>query len=157
MRLRRPEVAAFGSDRSWAFELSPDELWDRLTDVGGYRQWWPWLARFQPIGGFQEGARWTCTVTPPLPYDVSFSVLLEQVDPARSVQARVLGDIEGDAHLAIDAVDGGSVARLTSQLAPANPVLRGVGAAARPLVEWGHDWVLDQGRAQFVERGLSAP
>lgn len=154
MKLLPDTTTTFRSDRAWAFGLSPDELWPHLVRLEDYRDWWPWLVRFDPIGGFQAGARWDCTVTPPLPYDVRFSVLLDHVEPERVAAARVVGDIRGDATLTLEATDDGCVARLRSDLAPANPLLRGVGVAARPLIEWGHDWVLDQGRAQFVGRAL---
>ncbi len=154
MTLLHPHPAAFRSDRSWHFAVAPEDLWEQLTVIDDYPRWWPWLERFRAIGGFQAGARWACTVSPPLPYDVSFSVLLEEVDPARSVTARVVGDIEGVAALDLVAAEEGCTARLRSELAPANPLLRRAGAAARPLVEWGHDWVLDQGRRQFVAAAL---
>lgn len=154
MTLLRPRAVSFASDRSWSFEQSPEELWERLTDFADYPSWWPWLRRFRPIGGFEPGARWSCTVAPPVPYDVSFTVLLEQVEPMRSVRAKVGGDIEGDALLSLEPDGGGCSARLTSSLAPASRLLRSVGAAARPLVEWSHDWVLDQGQRQFVESAL---
>ena len=60
------------------------------------------------------------------------------------------GDIVGSARLSVRADgNGGSVARLESLLAPANPFLRGVARVARPVVRFGHDWVLDTGAAQF--------
>lgn len=154
---RAAEVAPFRSDRSWSFAVDTDELWSMLTRVDRYPAWWPWLARFHPIGGFQPGARWSCTVSPPLPYEVHFSVLLDDVDPGRSVRARVTGDIDGDALLTLDAHGDTTTARLRSELAPARPALRRVGGAARPLVEWGHDWVLDQGQRQFVEHAAPSP
>jgi len=67
----------------------------------------------------------------------------------------VSGDVRGSARLTVQSNDGGgSRARLRSDLAPANPVLRSFGLVARPVVEWGHDWVLDQGLRQFVGRAL---
>lgn len=151
-RLHAP--APFRSDRSWSFGVPPEQLWERISDVGDYRAWWPWLTTFSTVGGFGSGARWQCVVSPPLPYEVRFAVLLEHVEPACSVAARVVGDVTGDALLEIDPTGSGCTARLRSELAPAHPVLRSVGAAARPVVEWGHDWVLDQGRRQFVAAAL---
>lgn len=150
----RRDATTFRSDRSWTFALAPDALWERMTAVEEYPSWWSWLERFRPIGGFEPGARWSCTVVPPVPYDVSFSLLIDRVEPMREVRARVVGDIRGEATLTLDEVADGCTARLRSQLAPSSPLLRGVGSVARPLVEWSHDWVLDQGQRQFVERAL---
>lgn len=141
----------FLSDRDWTFELCRDELWERISSFDQYRSWWPWLRRFDPDGGFSAGARWYCEVAPPMPYVVRFTVELDRVDAGGETRATVSGDIRGEAVLTVEDGSGDrSRARLRSRLAPANPMLRSVGRVARPLVEWGHDWVLDQGVRQFV-------
>ena len=146
----------FPSDRTWQFPFDAAELWDRLTAIDEYPQWWPWLRRFDPGSGFAERSRWSCTVAPPLPYVVRFRVDLVEVREAERVIATVTGDVRGDAELTVeDRSDGTSTARLVSQLTPADPVMRRVAALAPPLVQWGHDWVLDQGRRQFVDRSTA--
>ena len=157
MNLLRLAAPTFRSDREWTFDVPPTVLWDRVTSTQDYPGWWPWLERFRPESGFCAGARWHCTVSPPLPYVLRFTVHLDDVDAPNEVTARIDGDIRGDAVLTVEAAPGGSSARVRSSLAPANPLLRGVGTAMRPLVEWGHDWVLDTGRRQFVDRAFSEP
>lgn len=153
MRLRPLSLPGFTSDRSWTFDVSGEALWRRVTATEEYPRWWPWLTEFDADAGFRRGAAWSCTVEPPLPYRVRFVLALETVRPAELVHARVSGDIRGEAELTIDAdrAGAGCVARLRSDLAPANPLLRGVAVAAYPLVLWGHDWVLDSGQRQFVQ------
>lgn len=147
-------AAEVRSDRLWTFDLDADSLWGRMSDLDRYRGWWPWLREFDADGGFGPGARWRCTVAPPLPYVVRFVIDLERVDEGRSVTASVSGDITGEARLDVEPVDGThSRAHLVSHLAPSNPVLRGFARAAGPLVRWGHDWVIDQGRRQFDSNG----
>lgn len=156
--------ASFHSDRRWVFPLDRAGLWDRLTATDDYRAWWPWLRRLDAGAGFVEHERWTCVVAPPLPYTVSFHLDLDRVVPEHSVESTVSGDIGGWARLTLaDGVGdgeggtGGCSARLVSSLHPTNPLLRGVGLVARPLVEYGHNWVLDEGRRQFVERAVTLP
>ena len=148
--------AAFDSDRTWAFTMSAEELWAYITRVDQYSRWWPWLRSFDPGPGLEPGASWRCEVVPPLPYVVRFRLRFDHVDVSREVRASVSGDIRGTARLTLDERgDGTTVASLVSRLAPAHPLLRGFGRVARPLVERGHDWVLDQGQQQFIERGLA--
>lgn len=145
------------SDRSWTFPLDADELWARLTDVEEYPRWWPWLRTFGRDGDFVRGARWECVVAPPLPYVVRFTVTLDRVDERRGAVASVSGDIRGDATLSVaDGTGGTSTARLRSRLTPSDPVLRRAALLVPPVTRWGHDWVLDQGRRQFVERAIRA-
>lgn len=133
-------------------------LWSRISAVEHYRVWWPWLRRFEPGDGLVPAARWQCEVAPPLPYLVRFTITFEQVEEGRGATTIVSGDVEGTAELTLDRLDGGGTsARLVSHLAPASALLRAVGTLARPMVQWGHDWVLDQGRRQFVDRALGQP
>jgi hypothetical protein len=130
-------------------------LWDRLTSTDDYTEWWPWLKGFDAAAGFVRGAEWTCEVDPPLPYTVRFRVHLERVEPAHLVHTTISGDIAGTATLAVTDDGDGSHARLVSELRPTSRLLRGYAVVARPLVEFGHNWVLDRGRSQFVEGALS--
>ena len=44
--------------------------------------------------------------------------------------------------------------RLTAALSPGSPAFRVLATLARPLVTRGHDWVLDTGARQFVDRAI---
>jgi hypothetical protein len=126
-----------------------------MADVGSYRRWWPWLLRLDAGDGLEPGQAWRCTVQPPLPYLLRFTIHLAAVDPPRSAAARVSGDIQGTATIEVVAgADGGSEVRLVSELAPANPFLRSVARFARPVARFGHDWVLDTGASQFRRRAF---
>lgn len=141
------------SDRRYAFAVSPAELWPALTRVEDYRTWWPWLRGFDATA-FDAGEQWECVVQPPLPYSLRFRITLDEVVPAAVVVATVDGDITGSARLDITPTDEGSEVRLVSQLAPRSPILRVIAGAARPIAQFGHDWVLDTGLRQFSARAL---
>lgn len=142
------------SDRTWRFDADAPTLWSALTDVDSYRTWWPWLSRFEAAKGFEPGARWDCTVQPPLPYTMKFTLWLEEVSPCVSADATIAGDIEGTARVSLHPDGAGTVVRLTSDLAPANRFLKQVAWVATPIVRFGHDWVLDTGAAQFRRRAF---
>ncbi len=148
-------VRPFRSDRRWTFDVEPEALWTQLVSTDQYTRWWPWLRRFDGIE-LADGARWRCEVAPPLPYVVRFTIAFDAVEPPHSAVTMIDGDIKGWARLDLLGGPGRTTrARLQSSLRPANPVLVGFGLVARPLVAWGHDWVLDEGRRQFVNRGCS--
>jgi uncharacterized protein YndB with AHSA1/START domain len=143
------------SDRRYRFAVPPRELWAVATAVDHYRAWWPWLRRFE-ADGFETGAVWRCVVQPPLPYTLTFEISLDEVFAPSRVRATIRGDIEGVAELEVRPVGTGSEARLVSQLAPANAMLRTAARLARPAVRFGHDWVLDVGARQFRARAMPA-
>jgi hypothetical protein len=124
-------------------------VWKHIVAVDDYRRWWPWLRRFD-AAGLVAGDTWSCVVQPPLPYAVRFTVTLDEVIDCERVTATIGGEIEGIASLDLTERGDGCEARLVSDLAPANSFLRGVARVARPLVRFGHDWVLDTGAGQFV-------
>jgi uncharacterized protein YndB with AHSA1/START domain len=142
------------SDRRYEFALSPDGLWSQIVDVDAYRIWWPWLRRFDGTN-LAEGEVWRCTVQPPLPYTVRFTVTIDVVEPSRRIAATVAGDVVGSAVLLIEPRHVGCEARLLADLGPDKHALRALSVAARPLVRFGHNWVLDSGARQFRARSAT--
>jgi uncharacterized protein YndB with AHSA1/START domain len=145
----------FSFDRSWTFEVPPAELWGALTDADRYRSWWPWLRRFdtggQPLG---EGTVARCTVRAPLPYALDFTVTVVEMVPERRLVASVAGDLAGPARLEVAEAPEGSRATLAWTVELRAPILRAASRIARPVMEWGHDWVVDSGVRQFRARAL---
>ncbi len=147
------------SDRRHRFPVEPDVLWAAMARVDRYPEWWPWLRRFEGRH-LAVGDVWTCTVQPPLPWTLRFQIEIDEVVPATLVTAVVSGDVRGTARVelaALERADGHPAsceARLVSELAPGNSVLRSVARLARPLVRFGHDWVLDTGARQFRDGAL---
>lgn len=141
------------SDRRYRFAVTPEELWAAIADTQRYRGWWPWLTSFE-ARALVAGDEWRCTVRPPLPYTLRFSVHLDEVAPTTRVAARISGDIEGTARLDIAPSRGGCDVRLTSQLAPSSRPFGLLAQFIRPIARRGHDWVLDTGAGQFGERAV---
>jgi uncharacterized protein YndB with AHSA1/START domain len=141
------------SDRDHDFAVAPDVLWDAMTRVDAYRQWWPWL-RSLDAAALAAGERWEAVVQPPLPYRLRFSIHLDEVSPVQHVVARVSGDISGSARLHLTETPSGSRLRLVSSLEPTHRVLQAVASVAAPVARYGHEWVLDTGLQQFRDRAL---
>jgi hypothetical protein len=143
------------SDRRYQLGATPEELWPVLTRVEDYRRWWPWLRQCD-ARAFEVGSTWRCLVQPPLPYTIEFLLTLTEVEPCRWTTASIEGDIVGTASIDLLPRTGGTEVRLVSHLAPSNPFLRGVARVARPVVQLGHDWVLDTGWRQFDARAMAS-
>ena len=143
------------SDRRFSFDGPPAEVWEAMARTSAYTRWWPWLRGFE-AQGLVTGDVWTCHIQPPLPYFLRFTITLDEVVPEASARATIGGDITGTAEFTlVPDGDGRSEGRLVSDLAPASSVLRAFAVVARPLVVWGHDWVLAEGIRQFKGRGLA--
>ena len=141
------------SNRRYWFEATPEAVWSTLGATGEYRRWWPWLRTFE-ADAMAAGEHWRCTVRPPLPYSVSFTIELQTITPPTTLVARVRGDIAGTARIDLAPLEGGCDVQLTSALAARGRALRVLTAAARPVARFGHDWILDTGARQFAARAL---
>lgn len=141
------------SDRRFAVEAEPDEVWSSLCRPERYRSVWPWLRDFDGTV-LAAGERWWCAVQPPLPYVVRFGLVLHTVVEGERVEADVDGDIRGWARLVVLPAVHGTDLHLVSALEPATTLLRTVLRAAPPVARFGHDWVLDTGARQFRARAV---
>lgn len=142
------------SDRTFHFDADVAQVWAAFERTDDYRSWWPWLRRFEATG-LASGDCWRCTVQPPMPYSLSFSIELIDVVPRTEIAAEVTGDIAGDARLILGAAEaGGTDLRLVSSLEPRRATLAAVTAVAPWVARLGHDWVLDSGRRQFARHAI---
>jgi hypothetical protein len=71
------------------------------------------------------------------------------VAPERCVEVDVSGDAVGPARLEIERTADGSSARLAWELHVERRFLRVGARLARPVLQWGHDWVVTNGVEQF--------
>ncbi len=139
------------SDRHYRFAVGRDDVWAAIADVDGFRAMWPWLRRLD-AGALRAGDEWRCTVQPPLPYSLTFTLAIDDVIERERVAATVGGDITGAAEIDLHDTDDGCEVRLQSQLAPRSRFLQGIAFVAWPVARFGHDWVLDTGAKQFGRR-----
>ena len=143
----------FRFDRSWTFPVPPGELWAVLTRTDDFRRWWPWLREFSG-DGLVAGGRSVCLVRAPVPYTLRFTVVVRALEQGRLVDAVVYGDLAGPARLEVGSNGDGSAARLTWEMELRRPALRAAARSGRPLMEWGHDWVVTNGVKQFLRLAL---
>jgi hypothetical protein len=139
------------TDRTYRYPFTVIELWDRLQRIDAYTTWWPWLREFDGRS-LAAGQVWTCSVQPPLPYAVRFTVAFDDVADGEQIVTTIAGDIGGTATLQLLAGgDDSSRLRLTAVLAPQKRSMLAMSFVARPLVTFGHHWILDTGARQFAE------
>ena len=158
-----PLPGAITTVHRYQVPLGREEVWTRISQVSSYRSWWPWLRSIE-ASALAEGEEWRCEVQPPLPYTLRFRVLIEHIEVALLVRARVLDDVVGVAVLTLEdatpehargGAGAGCIATLHSSLAPGNTALRLLSRFAGPVSRYAHDWVLDSGARQFIARGLA--
>jgi len=157
-------LPVFSFEQRWRFAPAPEEIWAILARTHEYQRWWGWLRSFDapPLA---VGSVAHCVIGPPLPYALRLTIEVVELDPGRRVCTRVGGDLEGTAQMSI-APDAsaptarpgsgvpGSAVSLSWEVALRRPLLVALARIARPVLEWGHDWVVATGARQFEARAL---
>ena len=65
--------------RSFQFEVTPDELWQAISEPQRFEAWWGWLGQLRVDGeGLVDGTVLTGTVSPPVPYRMLVKVRLDE-------------------------------------------------------------------------------
>ncbi len=135
------------------FELLPDELWSRMEEVDRFETWWPWLTQFRlEGGGLNPGTVLHGVVTPPLPYRMRLQVELIRCDRPRAIDARVDGDLAGPAALRLHPEAAGTRVEVTWSVEMRQPAMRLAARVGRPLLQWGHDRVVEVTVSGFRRR-----
>lgn len=126
-------------------------MWVTLEQVERYRSWWPWLRSFDGRA-LAEGERWACSVQPPLPYRVRFTIELVEVVEADHVTASIGGDVAGTARIDLVPCGTGTELQLTAELRAATRWLGRVERWAHPVARFGHDRIIDRALDQLARR-----
>jgi hypothetical protein len=143
--------------RAYDFATTPDAFWDAIQEVDEFKKWWSWLDDFRLEGDTLEaGSVLTGVVAPPLPYRMRIRVELVRCEPRNFIDAVVHGDLEGVARLEMRANDGGTSAEVAWTVEMMQRPMRLASRFAHPLLQWGHDQVVDITVAGFRRRLESA-
>jgi hypothetical protein len=128
----------------FTFPVPPDHLWAAIERLDDFERWWGWLGHLQVEGtGLEEGSVLRGTVSPPVPYRMRVEVELQRCVPYQLIDARVTGDLAGDAHLRIHADGASSITDVDWSLEMLQRPMRVAARVAYPLLRWGHDGVVE--------------
>jgi carbon monoxide dehydrogenase subunit G len=128
----------------FSFPVPPEHVWAAIERLDRFESWWSWLGQLQVDGtGLQEGSVLRGTVSPPVPYRMRVEVELQRCIPCQLIDARVTGDLAGDAHLRIQPDGSSTVTDVDWSLEMLQRPMRVAARVAFPLLRFGHDRVVD--------------
>ena len=139
--------------RDYEFPVPPEELWDAIEEVDQFEGWWPWLEEFRLEGGsLTTGAVLHGVVAPPLPYRMRIQVELTGCERPRRMDALVHGDLEGEARLVLRPHGVGSNVEVSWSVEMMQRPMRMASRVAHPVLQFGHDRVVEITVAGFRRR-----
>ena len=134
----------------FSFPVPPQEVWLAVERFERFETWWGWLGELRVEGpGLVAGSVLHGVVAPPLPYRMRLRVVLVAVDPPRSIDALVHGDLVGHARLVLEPEGEGTRASVAWTIEMMQRPMRVAARVASPLLRWGHDRVVDATVAGF--------
>ncbi len=124
-----------------------------MQEVDQFEAWWPWLEEFRLEGGsLKAGSVLHGVVAPPLPYRMRLRVEITRSEPPREIDAVIHGDLEGLASIEIRPTDVGARAEVAWTVEMMQRPMRLAARFGRPLLQWGHDRVVEITVAGFRRR-----
>jgi len=134
----------------FSFPVPPQKVWSAVEHFERFETWWGWLGELRVEGpGLVAGSVLHGVVAPPLPYRMRLRVVLVAVDPPRSIDALVHGDLVGHARLVLEPEGEGTRASVAWTIEMMQRPMRVAARVASPLLRWGHDRVVDATVAGF--------
>jgi hypothetical protein len=129
---------------TFAFSASPSAVWATMEEVDQFERWWAWLGHLTLEGdGLRTGSVLRGTVTPPLPYRMRIRVEVVQCVPGCLIKALVCDDLQGVAQLALNKTDYGTDVDVSWNIEMMQTPMRVAARVAHPLMQWGHDRVVE--------------
>ena len=139
--------------REYEFAFTPGELWDAIEHVDQFEHWWPWLEEFRLEGdSLATGSVLHGVVAPPLPYRMRIEVELTRCERPVAIDAIVHGDLEGEARLAVRPSGAGTRVEIAWTVEMMQRPMRLASRVAHPVLQWGHDRVVEITVAGFRRR-----
>ncbi len=146
-------AAVITYQRDHRFDMEPERLWDRIGEVDQFEGWWPWLSEFRLEGdGLVTGSVLFGAVSPPLPYRMRLRVELVDCQRPYSIDATVGGDLVGVARLRLHPEGVGTRAEVGWTVEMRQPAMRLANRIGRPVLQWGHDRVVEMTVVGFRRR-----
>ena len=146
-------MAGFELAGTWDISVPPDEVWEVMSDLSCWRQWWPAMRDAEEVGsnvasGTPGEVRMTFDAPSPLKQFHVEAEITEVTPPRRLRVASARGGLQGEGELEVTERDGGSRVRYgfhvrTTKfwLRPIEVVLRRAGqrAGRERLAQAGQD------------------
>jgi carbon monoxide dehydrogenase subunit G len=143
--------------RAYEFAATPQELWAAVEEVDQFEARWPWLEEFRLEGAtLKTGSVLYGVVAPPLPYRMRIRIELTRCEPPTEIEATIKGDLEGFACIEMRPSSAGTTAEVAWTVEMMQQPMRLACRFGRPLLQWGHDRVVEITVAGFRRR-LESP
>jgi hypothetical protein len=143
----------------WRFEAPIEAVWEALTDVARWPEWWPHVKEVHTLAagdaddrGALRRIRWGSR----LPYGFVLEVRTIEVEPLARLRGAATGDLAGTGLWEVWRDGAGTRLRYTWNLAVHTAWMRVAAPLMAPVFRWNHEGVMRDGM-RGLERRLALP
>jgi hypothetical protein len=134
---------------TWFIAAPTHAVFDTVTDVAGYPQWWPDVRSVSRID--DNTAELICRAT--LPYHLVLRMRrAEQDERAGRLAVHLAGDLEGLLAARVIRGPAGTTLDIHQDVVVTKPLLRGLAPVARPLFLLNHTMMMRRGQSGLRAR-----
>lgn len=128
---------------SHEFDAGPGDLWQELARVECFEQWWPWMREVRLKGeALAPGSSISFHVEAPARIRMRIRVDVTDSRAPDWIEGDVSGDLSGTARLELYRRGSGSVCDVGWDVEIADPGVRRIIHAARPVLLWAQRWAV---------------
>jgi uncharacterized protein YndB with AHSA1/START domain len=142
---------------AWRFDAPVDRLWDAITRVDAWPQWWRGVesvVALQPGDSSGLGRVDRYTWKSRLPYRLTFDLKITQLERPLRFGGTATGELAGSALWELTPVSGTTRTQFTWRVETTKAWMNLLAPIARPLFAWNHDVIMEWG-AEGLARHLS--
>lgn len=132
----------------WRLTAPIDKVWNAIYEVEDWPSWWKGVesvAVLEPGDANGIGTLRRYTWKSKLPYRLIFQMRTTRVEPPHRLDGVAEGELEGSGRWELASVEKGTVVRYTWRVRTTKAWMNLLTPIARPLFEWNHDVVMQQG------------
>ena len=140
-------MAAYSFLTTWHLDAPVAPVYEVLKESADYPRWWKGVESVEMLEhGDEHGVGqvdrhvWRSV----LPYSLRFDSRVTRVEPLRSIEARITGDLEGAGAWRLFSGEGTAVV-FDWRVRATRAWMNRLGPVARPVFVWNHDRVMAEG------------
>ena len=134
---------------TWLLDAPIERVWEVRYDAARWPSWWRGVERTEIL----RPDLWRSTWRSVLPYSLTFEFEIVRRDPPFALVGRARGELAGTGRWRLYEGPAGTASTWDWEIETTGRWMNTLGALARPVFAWNHDWVMRRG-AEGLAREL---
>jgi hypothetical protein len=147
-------MAAYTFETNWMFEDRIEYVWDVLSDVNAWSEWWPGVSIREIDPGDENGLEAVrhYVFRTKLPYKIEFYLKTMRIEAPMFLEGKAYGSLIGNGCWDLREEAGRTYIRYIWKVETTKAWMNWIAPMARAVFEWNHDQVMRSGEEALRRR-----